>query len=356
MRDPRIRALGTLLLVATGCAATTARVGDEPPPNDAEAGADANAPPPASSTDGGPATDGSPPPSEEPDPTKPGPYAITELDRSANVASTGDAVPIHVVVPTGKGPFPAVVFAHGFQIPSTQYYGTIRRLATFGYVAMTADYPAGFTSSSNVRDAKNLIGALDWAASAPELAGTIEAKRSAVMGHSRGGKAAVLAASLDARFVAVLGVDPVDAKSPLGCDATTECPDAREALAKLSIPSAMLGETTDSSAGGFGQACAPADGNFETFYAKARSPSYAVDVAGANHMSFLDDPSSCGFTCSVCKPASAKQSDVLSLTRAFAVAFFGRHLRGVAGYATYLDGPQAKALWVTTGLATIESK
>jgi chlorophyllase len=323
-----------------------------------------DAPPsPTSPAPTSPSSSGNPPADAGPDsataaadPTGVGPFAITELDRSTTVAATGDVVPLHVAVPTGKGPFPVLVFAHGFQIPSSQYYGTIRRLASFGYVALTADYPAGFTSVNTVRDAKNLVGALDWAKAAAELAGKVDATKSGVLGHSRGGKAAVLAAAADSRFAAVLGLDPVDAKPPLPCDATTECPDSRDALAGLAIPSAMLGETLDGAGGGLGQACAPAAGNFETFYAKAKSPSYSVTINGASHMSFVEDLAACGFTCSACKTATTKQDDVLSLARAFAVAFFERHLKGDAAYSAYLDGAKAKALWVTTGRASISSK
>ncbi len=311
--------------------------------------------PPAPPFDGGIA-DADAAASSEVDPTKPGPFPVTELDGVANVPATGDSVPIHAVIPKGAGPFPVIVLAHGFQLPPSQYYGTVRFLATFGFVTLTADYPAGFTSSNNVRDAKNVAGALDWAKSAPETASVIDIAKSGVAGHSRGGKAAVLAAALDKRFVAVLGIDPVDVKSPLACNTVTECPDSRDAVAALALPTAFLGETTDGSGGSFGQACAPSEGNFQTFYAKTRSPSYAVTITGANHMSFLDDPQSCGFTCSVCNAATAKHEDVLALSRAYAVAFFQRHLRGAAAYDAYLDGTRAKALWVSTGLATITSK
>jgi hypothetical protein len=125
------------------------------------------------------------------DPTRSGPYAIAELDATARVSATGDEVPIHCAYPAGAGgPFPVVVFAHGFQIGSSLYYGYIRRLASFGYVALTADYPAGFTSVSNVRDAQNLSGALDWAASAPQLAGkaTTEERRHGALARGQGGR------------------------------------------------------------------------------------------------------------------------------------------------------------------------
>lgn len=305
-----------------------------------------------------PSTDGSVAPAPS-DPAKDGPYAIKEIDATTHVPSTKDDVPVHCAFPVSgptSGPFPVVVLAHGFQLSASQYAGYLKRLATHGYVALTADYPAGFTSKSNIKDAQNLSGGLDWALSAPELAGKVDATKAGVMGHSRGGKDAVLAAVRDARFKAVLGLDPVDAKSPLGCDEKTECPDASEAVATLSIPTAFLGETTDATGGTLGQACAPAADNFTTFYAKAKAKSLAVTIAGANHMSFLDAPDDCGLTCSVCNEATAPHADVIGLAYAMTVAFFERNLRGIAAEDAYLKGPQAQSRYVAKGLATIQSK
>jgi dienelactone hydrolase len=323
---------------------TPSAVGDVPKANDAAA-------PPAS-------PDASAAPSPH-DPAKDGPYAVQELDATAHVAETTDDVPIHCAFPVSgptSGPFPVVVLAHGFQLPASQYYGYVKRLASFGYVALTADYPAGLLSKSNIKDADDLSGALDWALAAPELAGKADATKAGVMGHSRGGKDAVLVAVRDPRFKAVLGLDPVDAKSPLGCDATTECPDASEAAAKLAIPTAFLGETTDATGGILGNSCAPEADNFTTFYAKAGKPSLEVTIVGANHMSFLDDPGSCGITCSACNEATAADADVRDLAYAMTVAFFERYLRGVTAEDAYLTGAQAQSRYVTTGLAKIQSK
>ncbi|MFS8069859.1 MAG: chlorophyllase/cutinase-like alpha/beta fold protein, partial [Byssovorax sp.] len=124
----------------------------------------------------------------------------------------------------------------------------------------------------------------------------------------------------------------------------------------LTIPTVFLGETIDSTAGGFGQACAPAADNYTTFYAGAKTPSLAVTVTGANHMSFLDDTASCGFTCSFCKMATAPNAQVNAMARAYVVAFYERHLRGDLGYDTYLTGAQAQARYVATKQATIQSK
>jgi chlorophyllase len=287
------------------------------------------------------------------DPDQDGPYAFVELDDTTTVAATGDEVPIHCVYPTGgptEGPYPVVVVAHGFQLPPTQYYSYLRRLASFGYVALTADYPAGFTGVSNVDAARDVLGALDWAAQRAELAGKADVELAGLTGHSMGGKVSLLAATMDTRVKATITLDPVDAS--MSCD-PQDCPDVSDMM-PIAIPTGFLGETIDSS-GGF-QACAPAADNYTTYYAGTTSPSLEVTVLGANHMSFLDDVGSCGFVCGFCNAATAPDGVVNALARAYVVAFYERYLRGNAGYDTYLTGAEAEARYVGTGLATIQSK
>ena len=132
------------------------------------------------------------------------------------------------------------------------------------------------------------------------------------------------------------------------------CVNVASLLPGLHVPTGFLGETIDE-AGMFG-ACAPAASNFTTFYAKANAPSLEVTVAGANHMSFLDDVSTCGFVCGFCNAATAPNAQVNQLARAFMVAFFERHLRGNAAFETYLTGAAAQARYVATTEASILSK
>ncbi len=286
------------------------------------------------------------------DPDVDGPFAIAELDGVA-ASSSGNDVPVHVAYPTAgpdAGPFPVVVVAHGFQLPASQYTSYVRRLATHGFVALTADYPASFVGVNNVENAEDLSAALDWAGAAPELAGVADASVAGMTGHSMGGKLALLAATLDRRVHATLTLDPVDGS--MGCS-PADCPDV-SSLMPLPIPTGFVGETTDAM-GGF-MSCAPAADNFTTFYAGTTSPSLSVTVHGANHMSFLDDVSTCGFPCSVCNPAQLDNGTVNGLARAFTVAFYRRHLKGQIAYDAYLTGAEAQARYVETGLATIASK
>jgi chlorophyllase len=290
------------------------------------------------------------------DPNLDGPYPFKEIDDTTTVAATGHMVPIHCAYPTGgpsAGPYPVILVAHGFQLPPAQYNGYVKRLASFGYVALTADFPASFFGINNVENARDLLGGLDWATTRAELAGKADVTRAGATGHSLGGKVAFLAATMDARIKAAITLDPVD--GAMNCT-PQDCPDVSDLMPTLTIPTGMLGETLDASGGLGGMSCAPLVNNYTTFYAGAKTPSLAVTVAGANHMSFLDSVATCGLTCAFCNAATAPNAQVNGLARAYVVAFYERHLRGDLAYDTYLTGAQAQARYVTTNQATIQSK
>jgi acetyl esterase/lipase len=288
-----------------------------------------------------------------PDPDKDGPFTTTTITDTVQNMVTNHSIPIRCAYPTGgpdAGPYPVIVVAHGFQLPPSQYASYVDRLASFGYVALTADFPAGFTGTNHVNNAKDLLAALDWAGAEPALVGIADANTAGLTGHSLGGKLSLLAATMDPRVKATINLDPVD--GAMNCSAQN-CPDV-SMLMPLPIPTGFLGETTDA-AGGF-MSCAPAADNYATFYAGTTGPSVSVTVNGANHMSFLDDVATCGFTCSFCNAATAPNATVNALSKAFVTAFYERWLKGRLAYDAYLTGDVAKARYVDTNLATIQSK
>ncbi len=287
------------------------------------------------------------------DPNVDGPWTIAEVKGAFDVG--GVKIAMDAFYPTAgpeAGPYPVVVIAHGFQLPVTQYTSYAKRLASHGYVALTADFQAGFIGTDHVANAKQVLGGIDWAAQEPKLAGVADTNNVGLTGHSLGGKLSVHGAILDNRVRASITLDPVDGS--MMCNAE-KCPDISNML-PTDIPLGFLGETLDTMAGGFGQACAPAADNFLTFYAKATAPALAVTVNGANHMSFLDDAAGCGFVCGACKMATLDNAVVNALSRAYVVAFYGRYLKDNAGYDTYLTGAKAKQRYVDMGLISIQTK
>jgi dienelactone hydrolase len=280
------------------------------------------------------------------DPNADGPFTIAEKDATAAIAATGDNVAIHVAYPTAAGPFPVVILGHGFLLPPAQYASYLKRLATFGYVALTVDFPNSFPND-NPKQAKDLLGGIDWAKTDAVVGPKVDATKVGMSGHSLGGKLALLAATMDPRVKASFVLDPVDS-GPNGCSPPT-CVVVKNLLPTLSIPTGFLGETSDT-------ACAPTADNFITFYAQSKAPSLKVTAIGASHMSFLDNVASCGLPCGLCQPATASNKQVNGMARSLMVAFYERYLRGDAAYDTYLTGADSIARYVTTGQATIVSK
>ena len=289
-----------------------------------------------------------------PDPNADGAFAIAERDATMNVASTGDNnVAIHVAYPTAPGVYPMVVVGHGLSLPASEYYSYVKRLASFGYVALTVDFPGSPFSLNNTNEAKDMLAGIDWAKSDAMLGAIVDANNVGMTGHSLGGKVALLAATMDSRVKASIVLDPVDGGGPGGCTAPA-CVAVASLMPSLHIPTGFVGETTDST-GGF-MPCAPAADNYTTFYAGTTSPSLEVTALGADHMSFLDDKTSCGVTCSLCTAGTASNAQVNGMARSFVVAFYERYLRGNAAYDAYLTGGAAQSRYVATSQATITSK
>jgi chlorophyllase len=263
---------------------------------------------------------------------------------------------VHAAYPASgptAGPFPVVVLGHGFQLPVTQYRSYLTHLASFGYVALTVDFPTSFFGNDNPKNAHDLMAGITWAQGQASL--HADGNNAGMSGHSLGGKTALLAATLDPRVKAAFALDPVDGGGGItGCNPPS-CVDVSMLMPSLQIPTGFLGETTDASAA-LGQACAPAANNFATFYAVTNTPSVQITAVGANHMSFLDDGATCGLPCSLCNAATADAAAVHSMSQALMVAFYERHLRGNTAYDAYLTGAQAQARYVATSQAAIVSK
>lgn len=290
------------------------------------------------------------------DPAEDGPFETSEKAGSFKVTATGDTVAMHAFFPKDGGPQPVVVFAHGFQIAASSYEGYLKRLASFGFVALTADFPAALTGGDNTEQANDLLGGIDWAKSDSTIAPHADVANVGMTGHSLGGKLALLAATIDDRVKAAIVLDPVDGGGGPGGCSEPECVVVAGRLPELGIPTAFLGETRDAQAGFGGQACAPAASNYTTFFAKARSPSVEVTVLGASHPSFVDDIDACGFACSACKAATSPHEQVQGIARAYVTAFFERWLRGRVEYDAYLTGAAAKDRYVTTNQIKLRSK
>lgn len=297
---------------------------------------------------------------DPPDPGLSGPLAWSQTTLDLDLSGT--TIPLTIFLPDGDGPYPVVVLHHGFQLETGLYTSYGEHLASWGYVAVLPQMPGGLISSPNHRELKEyLLGVLDWIdGSAGDVQGPLGGKadpdRLGLSGHSMGGKIALLAATEDLRPLCVFGLDPVDAA---GGPFETPGPDypsvTPELMGQIQVPLGLLGETVNATCTGFMcQACAPEEDNFHQYYLYAESPAIEIEVLGANHMSFLDDPD-CGMTCSACPKGTDDPTVTRMLTRRYLTAFLELFLRDDSAYRTYLTGPIMQADRAA-GLVASESK
>lgn len=322
--------------------------GDDPaaidaPPGDGDGGLATDA---ATTTDGAQPIDapGTTPdaPSSARDPGTPGTYRSL-VTATVSIPVAGGSIAGTVCAPSldgttpAPGPFPLVVISPGFQLARSQYRIYCDHLATWGYVVVTRDYASSGNHQAKAAEVGRVI---DWALGAASgLAARIDAGKIGVAGHSLGGKVSINAAILDSRIKAVVGWDPVDALPPFGNDGSLSV--APELMGGMTVPLALLGETTDSSGGLGGMSCAPAADNYTKFYDSACNAPTALEVTigQADHMDWIGDRASCGLACIACQNGQTSETTVHTLTFRVTTGWFERHLRGDASVDPYLTAP-----------------
>lgn len=344
------------LRIALGLAlglATTVGCEDGPGPADAaprpdapasDAGAvdiDAGSVADAAAPDGG-APDGAAPDGAAPDggpgdwrrPDEPGPWSVA---RTTTAVGGTSYVAFAPSLPAGERA-PLVLFKHGFQLATSNYAELCERVASHGFVVVGVDTGGGlFGGPTNVEERDATIGAIDWATTVAPFAAAVDGDRIAVLGHSRGGKVALMVAAADARVDAALLLDPVNGCGP-GAGYSATCPDVTSAAiaGAVAVPVGVMGETNNAS-GGF-MPCAPAAQNYQTIYDALTASSWAVEwtFTGADHMDFTDDGG--GTAGSFCADGPGDDATIRANVRAMAVAFARLHLTGDVAVSPWLIG------------------
>jgi len=287
--------------------------------------------------------------------------AHTASTSSASVTLGEHTIPLTLYLPDGAGPFPVVVFTHGFVLSPSLYdsYGT--HLASWGYVVVMPALPGSMFNPTTHRELKEILRSLlDWLDTEGPAPGGVFGGRAnpawlGMAGHSMGGKISLLVTTEDSRPLAVFGVDPVDsAGGPLGSDPVDYPSVTPELMPQITVPLGLLGETVNGDGGSMGQACAPFEDNFQQYYQHASSPALEIEVLGANHMSFLDDPN-CGVTCSMCTAGTDDPAVTRLVTRRYLTAFFNVFVANLTAYRSYLVGADIAAD-VSAGRITTQHK
>ena len=273
-----------------------------------------------------------------------GPSAGTSF--TASIArGTNSPFTVTVYLPSGPGPFPAVMLSSGLQQPGAAYAPYATRLSSWGVITILRDDPGVFANTSDLVLDVSYI-ATTWlpaenADASSQLYRKVDTTNVGLAGHSRGGYVSLMSAEAGAlgHIKGVFGLDPVDTS-----------PTAGAALATVGVPLAFIGETTDSTGT---NACAPAADNYQALYGDAASPIVEITAIHGDHTMF-EDPASCSL-CSLCTAGTANQSAVLAYSVRYMTAFFARVLENDTSVGATFEGA-GSSLDVAAGSISLASK
>ena len=248
--------------------------------------------------------------------------AITPLPTSTSsvtVCLDGRSFPARVVQPTGTalGAYPVVAFGHGFLQSSSRYAGTLDSIASRGYIVIAPDSETGFAPNHS-RFADDLWRCLRWAGD-PGRYPNADPDSLAVMGHSMGGGAALVAAD---RYD---GPGQIDTVATLSAAETN--PSARAASAGIAVPALYVIGSQDT-------IVRPA--TTRAMYDGKPSPATFATIIGGYHCGFLDSSPLFGLGCD---SGARSRPDQLAATRTLLGDWLDRQFRGTS--------PSPLSTWVT---------
>lgn len=258
-----------------------------------------------------------------------GPYAVGSQTVSVTRVLSGSSGSFGArlyfpATPTGGAynpagaPYPAIVFAHGFQQVYTRYASLLEHLASRGYFVLAIDtqnslFPNHNTYALEVRDGMTYFDRVNANPASPWFQ-QVASGGYGLVGHSMGGGAVIQAAGFDDRVGALAALAPAQLSSG-GADAIA-------AAATISAPTALIVGSADT--------VVPTGTNAQPMYANVPTARQLLNIEGADHCDFQDtvfpwrDASFCG-------PLNALPlSEGLAISRRLITAFFGLHLQGDA--------------------------
>ncbi|WP_227012768.1 MULTISPECIES: dienelactone hydrolase family protein [unclassified Pseudonocardia] len=213
-----------------------------------------------------------------------------------------------VYTPAEGYQLPAVVLGHAWLQPVRRYHELLRHLATWGIVAAAPNTQRGPVPSLS-RFSSDLDTVLDVCAGVRLGDGriSVDARRTALIGHGTGGGAAILTAARRERLGALVTLAPSEIQ-----------PSAIEAAARVGAPTLHLAAEVDS--------LAPAAGHAERIAAAQREAGADVtlrSIEKAGHLGFCE-----GRHWSSYLLQNRPQHRTRKITRALVTAFLMQELLG----------------------------
>jgi dienelactone hydrolase len=238
---------------------------------------------------------------------------ISRDDRPIPVEVYYPALTAGEEVPAAPGQFPVLSYGHGFVMGVDSYTNFSNTLVPLGYIFVLPNTETGFSPShiDLALDLSFIINAMSEANADPEsIFFGVVAPRSAVMGHSMGGGASLLAAAADTAVYAVVNFA-----------AANTTPSAISASANITLPALLFAGSED--------CVTPPSQHQEIMYdSLASSCKTIISITGGGHCYFANDNFLCTFGENSCNPnltiTRAEQQDV---TFDFLIPWLDYHLK-----------------------------
>ncbi|TDN87507.1 alpha/beta hydrolase [Microbacterium sp. BK668] len=238
-------------------------------------------------------------------PVSAAPLALPVSTTTVDVSQDGRRLSARLVQPTGSAPgaYPVVVFGHGFTQSPSRYASTLNALAARGYVVIAPGSQTGlFPDHSAFAD--DLWAAAVWAhRTQPNAHPSFDA----VVGHSMGGGAAVLAASRHPELETLATLAAAETR-----------PSAVAAARTVAAPGLFVVGSADT-------VVRPA--STRAIFDAKPSPATWVSITGGYHCGFLDSSSFLGLGCD---RGSISRSTQLSISNALLGNWLDARFRGGA--------------------------
>ncbi len=222
---------------------------------------------------------------------------------------------IWIRYPEGPGPYPGIVLSHGFARSPENHLTLAYHLASWGFVVVL---PESLSLADHQANGEDLAAIwIPYMIEDSPAAGVVDDARIGLMGHSAGGMATLIGASIVPDLKAVLGLDVTDS-GKAGVDAAP----------LLAAPTAFLA--------GDPSLC-NSDGNGRAVYeASAASPSWWLGITSASHCDFESDTDwLCTLAC------GSEDEGRQTLIRRYSTAWMLYYLEGDPSLAPWLYGGSA---------------